>query len=169
MIRVWCSRISRCRSPMVATACPTSQCYAISRTCSARSRRTRRCGGFSTRSIVRDSATSRAARADARAWAWAAGAAPEEIVIDLDGTLLDAHSDKQDAAATYKHGFGFYPIVAYLDESGEALAGLLRAGNAGSNNAADHLETLDRSLAQLPGHTGRRCDAGPHRLGRRDP
>ena len=71
-------------------------------------------------------------------------------MIDLDGTLLDAHSEKQDAAATYKHGFGFYPIVAFLDESGEALAGLLRPGNAGSNNAADHLTTLDRALAQLP-------------------
>ena len=91
-----------------------------------------------------------AARAAARACAWAAGAAPTEIVIDLDGTLLDAYSEKQDAAATYKRGFGFYPIVAYLDESGEALAGLLRPGNAGSNNSADHLTTLDRSLAQLP-------------------
>jgi hypothetical protein len=91
-----------------------------------------------------------AARADARAVAWAAGAAPAEIVIDIDGTLLDAHSDKQDATPTYKHGFGFYPIVAYLDETGEALAGLLRTGRAGSNNAADHLETLDRALAQLP-------------------
>ena len=91
-----------------------------------------------------------AARAAARAVVWAAGATPTEIVIDLDGTLLDAHSEKQDAAATYKHGFGFYPIVAFLDESGEALAGLLRPGNAGSNNAADHLTTLDRALAQLP-------------------
>jgi hypothetical protein len=90
------------------------------------------------------------ARAAARAAVWAAGGAPEEIVIDLDGTLLDAYSEKQDAAATYKHGFGFYPIVAFLDESGEALAGLLRPGNAGSNNAADHLTTLDRALAQLP-------------------
>ena len=90
------------------------------------------------------------ARAAARAAVWAAGGAPSEIVIDLDGTLLDAYSEKQDAAATYKHGFGFYPIVAYLDESGEALAGLLRPGNAGSNSAADHLTTLDRSLAQLP-------------------
>ena len=95
-----------------------------------------------------------AARAQARAVAWAAGAAPDEIVIDLDGTLLDAHSDKQDATATYKHGFGFYPIVAYLDETGEALAGLLRPGRAGSNNAADHLETLDRALAQLPVSSG---------------
>jgi hypothetical protein len=90
------------------------------------------------------------ARAAARARAWAAGAAPDEIVIDIDGTLLDAHSEKQDATPTYKRGFGFYPIVAYLDESGEALAGLLRPGRAGSNDAADHLEVLDRALGQLP-------------------
>ena len=98
-----------------------------------------------------------AARAAARGRAWAAGATPEVIVIDIDGTLVDAHSEKQDATPTYKHGFGFYPIVAYLDESGEALAGLLRPGRAGSNNAADHLEVLDRSLDQLPvtpGETG---------------
>jgi hypothetical protein len=91
-----------------------------------------------------------AARATARGRAWAAGATPEVVVIDIDGTLVDAHSEKQDATPTYKHGFGFYPIVAYLDESGEALAGLLRPGRAGSNNAADHLEVLDRALAQLP-------------------
>jgi Transposase DDE domain group 1 len=91
-----------------------------------------------------------AARAEARARVWAAGATPDEVVIDIDGTLIDAHSEKQDATPTYKHGFGFYPIVAYLDESGEALAGLLRPGRAGSNNAADHLEVLDRALAQLP-------------------
>lgn len=91
-----------------------------------------------------------AARAAARAVAWEAGAAPTEIVIDIDATLLDAHSEKEDARPTYKHGFGFYPILAYLDETGEALAGLLRPGNAGSNDAAHHLEVLDRSLAQLP-------------------
>ena len=91
-----------------------------------------------------------AARAAARARAWAAGAAPDEIVIDIDGTLLDAHSDKQDATPTYKRGFGFYPILAYLDATGEGLAGLLRPGRAGSNNAADHLAVLDAALAQLP-------------------
>ena len=91
-----------------------------------------------------------AARAAARAVVWAAGAAPAEIVIDIDGTLVDAHSDKQDATPTYKRGFGFYPILAYLDASGEALAGLLRPGRAGSNNAADHLTVLDAALAQLP-------------------
>jgi hypothetical protein len=91
-----------------------------------------------------------AARAAARARAWAAGAAPDEIVIDIDGTLLDAHADKQDATPTYKRGFGFYPILAYLDSTGEALAGLLRPGRAGSNNSADHLAVLDAALAQLP-------------------
>jgi Transposase DDE domain group 1 len=91
-----------------------------------------------------------AARAAARRAAWAAGATPAEIVIDLDGTLVDAHSDKQDATPTYKRGFGFYPILAYLDGTGEGLAGLLRPGRAGSNNAADHLTVLDAALAQLP-------------------
>jgi hypothetical protein len=30
------------------------------------------------------------------------------------------------------------------------LAGLLRAGNAGSNTAADHITVLDQALAQIP-------------------
>ena len=97
----------------------------------------------------------RAARAHARGRAWTAGAHPDAdlLVVDVDGTLLDAHSDKQGAAGTYKHGYGFYPLVAFLDRgdgTGEALAGLLRPGNAGSNTAADHLELVDLALAQLP-------------------
>jgi Transposase DDE domain group 1 len=96
----------------------------------------------------------RAARAHARAAAWRAGAHPDGLlVIDVDGTLLDAHSDKQGAAGTYKGGFGFYPLLAYLDRgdgTGEALAGILRPGNAGSNNTADHIEVIDLALAQLP-------------------
>ena len=110
-----------------------------------------------------------AARAAARARAWAAGAAPDEIVIDIDGTLLDAHSDKQDATPTYKRGFGFYPILAYLDATGEGLAGLLRPGRAGSNNAADHLAVLDAALAQLPVDADRHRDRGAHRHRRGDP
>ncbi|MDX5319196.1 MAG: IS1380 family transposase, partial [Actinomycetes bacterium] len=35
---------------------------------------------------------------------------------------------------------------------GEALAGLLRKGNAGSNTAADHVTVLDMALAGLPAH-----------------
>jgi hypothetical protein len=90
------------------------------------------------------------ARAAARRAAWAAGADPGFYVIDFDGTLVNSHSDKEHAAPNYKHGFGFHPLMAYLDATGEALAGLLRPGNAGSNTAADHVEVLDAALAQLP-------------------
>jgi hypothetical protein len=92
----------------------------------------------------------RAARARARENAWQAGAAPERIVVDIDATLIGAHSEKEGAAGTFKGGFGFHPLLAYLDETREALAGVLRAGNAGANTAADHLEIVDLALEQLP-------------------
>jgi hypothetical protein len=92
----------------------------------------------------------RAARARARENAWQAGAAPRRIVIDIDATLISAHSEKDGAAGTFKGGFGFHPLLAYLDESHEALAGLLRAGNAGANTAADHIDIVDLALEQLP-------------------
>ncbi len=90
------------------------------------------------------------ARAQARARAWAAGMDPRFYVIDIDGTLVGSHSEKEQAAPTYKHGFGFYPLLAYLDRTGEPLAALLRPGNAGSGTAADHTAVLDLALAQLP-------------------
>src|SRR5579863_3573920 len=90
------------------------------------------------------------ARAAARRRAWAAGMDPGFYVIDIDGTLVDSHSEKEEAAPTYKHGFGFYPLMAYLDATGESLAGLLRPGNAGSSTAADHVKVLDAALFQLP-------------------
>jgi hypothetical protein len=92
----------------------------------------------------------RAARARARENAWQAGAAPRRIVIDIDATLISAHSEKDGAAGTFKGGFGFHPLLAYLDESHEALAGLLRPGNAGANTAADHIDIVDLALEQLP-------------------
>jgi hypothetical protein len=90
------------------------------------------------------------ARAQARAAAWAAGADPGFYVIDLDATLIGAHSEKEQAAPTYKRGFGFHPLLAFLDATGEALAGVLRPGNAGSGTAADHVVVLDDALTQLP-------------------
>lgn len=90
------------------------------------------------------------ARAVARANAWAAGADPGFYVIDIDATLVNAHSDKQHAAPTWKQGFGFHPLLAYLDATGEALAGVLRPGNAGSGTATDHVTVLGDALAQLP-------------------
>ena len=90
------------------------------------------------------------ARAQARQRAWAAGMDPGFYVIDIDGTLVTAHSEKEAAAPNYKHGFGFYPLLAYLDATGEPLAALLRPGNAGSGTAADHIRVLDAALLQLP-------------------
>jgi Transposase DDE domain group 1 len=90
------------------------------------------------------------ARAQARAKAWTAGADPGFYVIDIDATLVGAHSEKEQAAPTYKRGFGFHPLLAYLDATGEALAGVLRPGNAGSGTATDHVAVLDDALAQLP-------------------
>ena len=92
----------------------------------------------------------RAARAQARARVWDAGARPESITLDIDATLVSAHSDKELAAGTYKHGYGFHPLGCWLDETGEALAAILRPGNAGSNTAEDHFTVLGLALAQLP-------------------
>jgi len=90
------------------------------------------------------------ARAAARATAWAAGRDPGFYVIDFDATLVIAHSEKERAAPNYKHTFGFHPLLAFLDATGEALAGMLRPGNAGSNTAADHVTLLSQALHQLP-------------------
>ena len=91
-----------------------------------------------------------AARASARAWAWQHGAAPARVTLDFDATLVTAHSEKEQAAPTFKRGFGFHPLLVTLDETREALAGELRPGNAGANTAADHMHLLDAALAQLP-------------------
>lgn len=92
----------------------------------------------------------RDARARARARAWDLGVRPNEIVLGIDATLVQSHSDKQDAAATYKRGFGFHPIVCHLDETTEALAGVLRPGNAGANTATDNAGVLADALLQIP-------------------
>ena len=90
----------------------------------------------------------RAARADARSRAWTLGARPGEVVLDIDSTLVTAHSEKDGAAPTYKRGFGFHPMLCCL--GGEPLAGMLRPGNAGANTAADHIGVLIDALDQLP-------------------
>ncbi|MFC8658716.1 IS1380 family transposase [Streptomyces parvus] len=109
----------------------------------------------------------RAARAAARERVWnvAKNAAPDasgQVIVDLDGVLVLAHSEKQDATATWKKTFGHHPLMGFVDHgsggSGEPVAGLLRPGNAGSNTAADHITTAQLALAQLP---------KKHRRGRR--
>jgi hypothetical protein len=100
-----------------------------------------------------------AVRAAARERAWAAGAGPDlagGLTIDIDATITIAHSDKENAARTWKKTYGFHPLLAYLDRpdisGGEGLAGVLRPGNAGSNTTADHVQILGMALAALPAH-----------------
>jgi hypothetical protein len=105
------------------------------------------------------------ARAAAREVAWAqraevtgaavpaaaaAGVELPGLVIDTDASIVECHSEKESAAATFKSSFGYHPILAFCDNSGEFLAGLLRPGNAGANTAADHITVLDQALAQIP-------------------
>jgi hypothetical protein len=103
------------------------------------------------------------ARATARATAWTLagdhapdhGISPEHpLIVDLDATLLTAHSDKQHAAPTFKRGYGFHPLCSLVDHgapgTGEPLAFLRRPGNAGSNTAVDHITVARDALRQLP-------------------
>jgi hypothetical protein len=106
-----------------------------------------------------------AARAAARDVAWAqraevtgaptpaataAGVELPGLVLDVDSSIVECHSEKESAAATFKSSFGYHPILVFLDNSGEFLAGRLRPGNAGANTAADHISVLDAALTQLP-------------------
>ena len=93
------------------------------------------------------------AHARARERVWEIAGAPERLTIDLDATLISAHSEKDGAAGTFKGGYGFAPMLAYGDETGEALAGELRPGNAGANNATDQIAVAEQAVGQIPaGH-----------------
>jgi hypothetical protein len=101
----------------------------------------------------------RAARAEARNRVWGrrrpvAGQPGGQVIIDMDATLVTAHSEKEHASPTFKRGFGFHPLFAFVDHgedgSGETVAGMLRTGSAGANCAADHIAVLNQALAQLP-------------------
>jgi Transposase DDE domain group 1 len=92
----------------------------------------------------------RAGHARARERFWELDGAPERLTIDIDATLIAAHSEKERAAGNYKGGYGFFPLNAYADETREALSAMLRPGNAGANTAADHMTVLDLALAQIP-------------------
>ncbi|MCA1699345.1 MAG: transposase, partial [Actinobacteria bacterium] len=91
----------------------------------------------------------RAAVATARWRAWKLGARPTQTILDVDATLTASSSDKEHAAGNFKGGYGHHRLLCYLDGTGEALAGVLRPANAGSNTAADHTAVLGLALQQL--------------------
>ena len=73
------------------------------------------------------------------------------IVIDMDATVITSASKKSGAAVTFKKTYGFHPLAAWCANTTEALAMLLRPGNAGANTVADHIRVLTDALAQIPG------------------
>jgi hypothetical protein len=114
------------------------------------------------------------ARGVVRRWVWAqlpalpasragGGDLGAAVVLDVDSTIVLAHSDKEGAAATYKATYGFHPIAVWCDNTGECLAFKLRPGNAGANHAGDHLDVLGEAFAQVPaahrGHILVRADS----------
>jgi DDE family transposase len=90
------------------------------------------------------------AHARAREHVWKLTGTPERVTIEVDATLVSSHSEKEGAAGNFKGGYGFHPLMAYCDETGEALAAMLRPGNAGSNTACDHITVVEHALAQIP-------------------
>lgn len=117
----------------------------------------------------------RTTRAEVREHVWqlAGETAPDtdgQVTVDIDGVLVLARSEKEDAAATWKKTFGPHPLMGFVDHgrcgAGEPVVGLLRPGNTGSNTASDHIEAARLALAQLPKRYRRgrqtliRCDSG---------
>lgn len=100
------------------------------------------------------------ARTRRHVWASVPGGVPESmaagrglgevVVLDVDATIVVAHSEKEQAAPTFKRTFGYHPIGVWCDNTTEFLAASLRAGNAGSNTTADHIEVLTAAIAQVP-------------------
>jgi hypothetical protein len=105
-------------------------------------------------------------RARRHAWAQAAALPPVRVAdktltgvacIRMDATVVIAHSDKELAEPNIK-GFGFHPLIACCDNTGEPLAWMFRAGGTGPNTAADHLVVLREAIAALPPRHRRRLE-----------
>jgi hypothetical protein len=99
----------------------------------------------------------RSARAASRQMVWGHRRPVAEsgpVIVDLDATLIGSHSEKEQATPNFKRGFGFHPMLAFVDHgeggTGEPLAALLRPGKANANDAADQIAVIDEALAQLP-------------------
>lgn len=126
--------------------------------------------------MIADRAVSglRLARAAARDRVWSrcrplAGTRDDgQVIVDIDATVVIAHSDKQGAEPTHKKSYGFSPMCAFVDHgkhgTGETLALDLRPGKASPFNSADHISVLSAAWEQLPaGGRGQvlvRADAG---------
>lgn len=106
----------------------------------------------------------RQARAAAREEAWAGRRPPKTVILDVDASLVEIHSERKEGAAShFKGGYGFHPMLCFADHSGEALAGILRSGNATANSGVDQLAVVDLAIGQLPAECRRGHQAGGDR------
>ena len=175
--------MSRPLSRSVVTAWPILPRSARSRRCSGRSRPTRRCRGCSRRwpriPMPRSRRSGRPAprrgpRCGHVVDRWPAHLGTRDggqVIVDIDATLVTAHSDKEGAAADLHNGaYGFAPMCAFVDHgehgTGETLAVDLRPGQGlPVVNSADHITILGRRGG--PAARARtRPGAGPRRYRR---
>ncbi len=102
--------------------------------------------------------SARQAMAGVRSEVWRRTAATDSddaVILDVDATLVEIHSENKDGtAAHYRGGFGFHPLLCFADATGEALSGMLRPGNAAANDTADLLAVVDDAMCQLPPDIG---------------
>jgi hypothetical protein len=77
----------------------------------------------------------------------------------MDATLVAASSDQEGAAPSWKKGYGFHPLGAWLANTRECLAMLPRLGNAGSNTFTHHKEVLAAAIRQVPPGSGGRSSS----------
>jgi hypothetical protein len=111
------------------------------------------------------------AKARVRARVWALLAAAEQgfpwveiagktltgwCVIDMDATIITCATRKEGAAGTFKGTWGHHPLAAWCTNTLECLHMMLRPGNAGGNDAADHIRVFTTALAQLPAEARRK-------------
>jgi len=92
------------------------------------------------------------AKVRAKVWSDASlTSSSEPVILDIDASLVEIHSEhKEDAAPTFKGGYGFHPMFCFADATGEVFAAVLRPGNAGANTVADHVSVLESAVEQLP-------------------
>jgi hypothetical protein len=73
----------------------------------------------------------------------------DQIVLRIDAHFIDTVSRKEHAARQ-RGRYGHHPMAVICDNTGECLAEQLRPGNAGANDAGDHIALLTRAIAAVP-------------------
>ena len=73
-----------------------------------------------------------------------------QVIVDIDATLVTAHSEKEGAQPTFKRTFGFTPMCAFVDHgehgTGETLLTQLRPGKASPWSKTDHIAALETNI-----------------------